>query len=71
MEEGVREVEESDISQIADSLMLLIDSFTQVKIDYLKEGLGYLVTRMIICRNETNITKAFEILCWVTECGSK
>ena len=51
MEEGVREVEEADISPIADSLMLLIDSFVQVKIDYLKEGLGYLATRMIICRN--------------------
>ena len=51
MEEGVRYVEDADISYIADSILLLIDSFVQVKIDYMRGGLGYMATRMIISRN--------------------
>lgn len=51
--------------------MLLVDSFVQVKEDYVRGGLGYLVTRMLISRNEPNIVKGLEMLSWITECESK
>lgn len=74
MEEALKYVDNTEIENIdniGDSLMLLIDSFPEVKADYMRDGLGYLIARMLTCENSANIVKGLEIVGWVSECGSK
>lgn len=71
MEEGLHYVDQEGIDNIADAIMLLIDSYNQVKVDFMRDGLAYLCARMVTSRLESNVLKGLEMIGWITEIQSK